>query len=256
MITTIGEVEKYFVFARIDGKYDVLVEGFNKGFAEISVPVGTLCEGTKIIISIMYKDDFISFIAGCFSKKSNFKQKLFRAYGCTSNTEFLGFKLKIKDKYCLITREKSSIFDIEEAIMTIASEFAGTVEKGVNEEIDKFNKDVDELNKVLYNVEDIVFTSKSARDEYAKSCERKPDKISRYAENFIAYVQYLVIENRESIEESVEKAYEAFQSIGEDVAGRINEVQFLCKYCLYGDDIIKVYIDIQTRKFGESLGDF
>ena len=117
MITTIGEVEKYFVFARIDGQYNVIVEGFNDGFAEILVPVSTFREGTKITITIMNKDDFISFIAGCFSKNSNFKEKLFRAYGCTNSTEFLGFKLKIRDKYYLITSENSSVFDIEEAIM-------------------------------------------------------------------------------------------------------------------------------------------
>ena len=253
MITTIGEVEKYFIFVRIDGQYDVLVEGFNKGFAEISVPVSTFCEGSKIIISIMYKDDFISFIAGSFSKESNFKEKLFRAYGCGKDAEFLGFKLKIRDKYCLITSENSSIFDIEEAIMTIASEFAKTLEKGVNEEIDKFNKDVDELNKVLYNVEDIVFTSKSAKEKYEETCE---ENLYSYAQNFVAYVQYLVIENGKNIGESVERAYEAFERIGEDAAGHINEVQFLCKYCLYGEEIMKAYIDIQTRKFGESLGDF
>ena len=66
----------------------------------------------------------------------------------------------------------------------------------------------------------------------------------------------MVIENGQNISKSVEKAYKAFEEIGEDVAGRINEVQFLCKYCLYGEEIIKAYIDIQTRKFGESLGDF
>lgn len=253
MITTIGEVEKYFVFVRLDGQYDVLVEGFNKGFAEISVPVSTFREGSKIIISIMYKDDFISFIAGSFSKESNFKEKLFRAYGCGKDAEFLGFKLKIRDKYCLITSENSSIFDIEEAIMTIASEFAEKLEKGVNEEIDKFNTDVDELNSVLYNVEGIIFTSKSAKEKYEETCE---ENLYSYAQNFVAYVQYLVIENGKNIGESVERAYEAFERIGEDVAGHINEVQFLCKYCLYGEEIMKAYIDIQTRKFGESLGDF
>lgn len=253
MITTIGEVEKYFVFVRLDGEYDVLVEGFNKGFAEISVPVSTFREGSKIIISIMYKDDFISFIAGSFSKESNFKEKLFRAYGCGKDAEFLGFKLKIRDKYCLITSENSSVFDIEEAIMTIASEFAEKLEKGVNEEIDKFNTDVDELNSVLYNVEGIIFTSKSAKEKYEETCE---ENLYSYAQNFVAYVQYLVIENGKNIYESVERAYEAFERIGEDVAGHINEVQFLCKYCLYGEEIMKAYIDIQTRKFGESLGDF
>ena len=253
MITTIGEVEKYFVFVRLDGQYDVLVEGFNNGFAEISIPVSTFREGSKIIISIMYKDDFISFIAGSFSKESNFKEKLFRAYGCSKDTEFLGFKLKIRDKYCLITSEKSSVFDIEEAIITLASEFAGTLEKGVNEEVDRLNSNVDELNKVLYNVEGIIFTSKSAKEKYEETCE---ENLYSYAQNFVAYVQYLVIENGKNIRESVERAYEAFEKIGEDVAGRINEVQFLCKYCVYGEEIMKAYIDIQTRKFGESLGDF
>lgn len=253
MITTIGEVEKYFVFARIDGKYDVLVEGFNDGFAEISVPVSTFRKGTEITISVMYKDDFISFIAGCFSKKSNFKEKLFRAYGCTSNTEFLGFKLKIGDKYCLITSEKSFIFDIEEAIMSLASEVAETVEKRGNEVIDKLNSNIDEINSVLCNVEGIVFTSESAREKYEETCE---ENLYSFAQNFVAYVQYLVIENGQNIRESVERAYEAFEKIGENVAGRINEVQFLCKYCVYGDEIMKAYIDIQTRKFSESLGDF
>lgn len=253
MITTIGEVEKYFVFVRIDGQYDVLVEGFNNGFAEISIPVSTFREGSKIIISIMYKDDFISFIAGSFSKESNFKEKLFRAYGCSKDTEFLGFKLKIRDKYCLITSEKSSVFDIEEAIITLASEFATAIEKGLNEEVDRLNSNVDELNKVLYNVEDIVFTSKRAKEKYEENCE---ENLYSYAQNFVAYVQYLVIENGQNISKSVEKAYKAFEEIGEDVAGHINEVQFICKYCLYGEEIIKAYIDIQTRKFGESLGDF
>lgn len=253
MITTIGEVEKYFVFVRIDGQYDVLVEGFNNGFAEISVPVSTFREGSKIIITIMYKDDFISFIAGSFSKESNFKEKLFRAYGCSKDTEFFGFKLKIRDKYCLITSEKSSIFDIEEAIITLTSEFAITIEKGLNEEVDRLNSNVDELNKILYNVQDIVFTSKRAKEKYEENCD---EDLYRYAKNFVAYVQYLVIENGQNISKSVEKAYEAFEEIGEDVAGHINEVQFLCKYCLYGEEIIKAYIDIQTRKFGESLGDF
>ena len=250
MITTIGEVEKYFVFVRLDGEYDVLVEGFNKGFAEISVPVSTFREGSKIIISIMYKDDFISFIAGSFSKESNFKEKLFRAYGCGKDAEFLGFKLKIRDKYCLITSENSSVFDIEEAIMTIASEFAEKLEKGVNEEIDKFNTDVDELNSVLYNVEGIIFTSKSAKEKYEETCE---ENLYSYAQNFVAYVQYLVIENGKNIGESVERAYEAFERYWGSPENDGQIMNFICKYCKYGDEIFEAYTEILTQAFADEL---
>ena len=256
MITTIGEVEKCFVFVRIDGQYDVIVEGFNEGFAEISVPVNILREQNKVIIYTMYKEDFFSFIAGSFSKKSNFKEKLFRAYGCGKDAEFLGFKLKIREKYCLITSENSSIFKIQEAISTLISEYGKTVRDKVNAEIDNINNNIEELSSILDNIEDLVFTNRRDRQEYEKSYENNLDKRSAFAENFIAYVQYFVIKNGQSVEKSVERAYEVFGKVGEDVAGHINEIQFLCNYCLYGDEIIKNCINIQARKFSESLGDF
>ena len=254
MKTTIKSVKKFFTFESEDG-YDILVEGFSDGFVDVELPITLTHEGSKVILYTINEDNFISFIAGCFAKDSNFKEKVFRAYGCNSDTEFCGFRLMINEEFCLITKYNSSVFKIKESILNLVSKFANNVVNEANKEIAEFNSKVEALDEVLENIETIHFKSDKAEELYLDVVQEKEDELSGFGETFVAYVQNFIGKGK-SISEIVQEAVNRFEEVGEDINEGINEVQFVCKYCQYGDEIYKAYLDILTKRFSDELGDF
>lgn len=252
MITTIGEVEKYFVFARIDGQYNVIVEGFNDGFAEILVPVSTFREGTKITITIMNKDDFISFIAGCFSKNSNFKEKLFRAFGCTKETDFKGIRVSIQEFHQFITVENSFVIKVEEIIKKLLLDFTVQVLKEEQEEDAIHKERTKEIVKLLESL-DIAFRSDKAEDEYEEAPTEISDEDLGYGEDFIKYVQYLHREKDQDIFDAVKETYTTFVGYWSIPQNDGQIMKFICKYCRYGDEIYEAYTEILTQAFADEL---
>lgn len=254
MKTTIKSVNKFFTFENENG-YEVLIEGFSDGYIDIEVPITLSSEEGRISIYTINESNFISFIAGSFAKDSNFKEKVFRAYGCSSDTEFYGFRLRINEEYCLIEKDNSSMFKIKESIINLVSKFAKNVSEEANAEITEYNNKVDALEKVLENAEEICFKNDRAEDLYEVASEQMDKELSGFGEDFITYVQSFIGKGK-SIYQIVQEAINIFEDIGWDIDEEIREVQFICKYCKYGDEIYEAYLDILAKRFGDELGDF
>lgn len=254
MKTTIKSVTKFFIFENDDG-YEVLIEGFSEGFVEIEVPI-TLSRGeSQISIYSIDESKFISFIAGSFAKDSNFKEKVFRAYGFSSDTEFCGFKLRINEDYCFITKDNSSLFKIKESIINLVYKFTQRIEAQTKAEISEYNSKVDALEKVFESVEEIYFKNDRAEELYERAVEQIEEELSGFGVDFIAYVQSFIGKGK-SIHEIVQEAINIFEDVGWQIDEEISEVQLICKYCKYGDEIYEAYLDIQSKRFGDELEDF
>lgn len=253
MKTTIKSVTRFFTFEDEKG-YEVYVEDFKDGFVEIDIPVDIGYEGNTIYFGIRGKEEFVTFISGCFAKESNFKEEVFKAYGCSPDTEFLGFKLILPDMSCIITKKNSSIFDIEKAIKDLVYDFIKNGIEEENKEIDEFKAKLKKLNELLERI-DIEFKSDQAEEEYAERSEEKDEDSIQYAENFIALVQYFIGQG-DGTDIAVNKTYKILNDLELIIQNDLEAIQFICKYCRYGDEIYNAYIDMQIKWFSDELTDF
>lgn len=208
MKTTIKSVNKLFAFEDEKG-FEVIVEGFEDGFAVIEIPIdvrGVSEEGT-VYIKIINEDEYVSFISGAFKKDSNFKEELLRAYELSRDTEFLGFKLTVQEAFCIITEENSSIFRIKESLSTMVLDFAKKVVNEANQEISEYNEMLNRVNNILDHTE-LRFKSYKAEVEYEENLEgRDIDEIG-FGEDFATYVQYLISKGTYSVSEAVQEPIE------------------------------------------------
>ena len=252
MKTTIKKVTKFFMFEEENG-FEVAIEGFEDGLAVIEIPVEVDAvpdEGT-IYVRAINEDEYVSFISGCFREDSNFKEELLRVYECKPDTEFLGFKLRVQEVSCTITEENSSIFKIKESLSSMVLTFAQKVIYEANREIYEHSEKIKRLNDILDHTE-LRFKSYLAEVEYEEQLEgRDIDEIG-YGEDFATYVQYLVSQGC-NISEAVQETYRLFESIGTIDDGDSQIIQFVCQYCLYGEEIVKSYFDILMQKFNDEL---
>lgn len=253
MKTTIIGIQKFFTFENEDG-YEITVKGFSDGVVDVDIPMGISTIGEIMILSnpVDKDDEFIRFIAGCFAKDSNFREEIFRAYGCTSDTEFHGFRLMIDEDSCLITKENSSFFKIKDTIEDFIFKFAQKILDEVNAEVSEFNKKVEALDEVLNSVETIEFKSDRAEELYMATFEKKEEELMGFGVDFVAYVQNFIGKGK-SIPEIVQEAVNRFEEIGEDFIERKEEVRLVCEYCRYGDEIYEACLDILAKRFNDEL---
>lgn len=252
MKTTIKKVTKFFTFEEENG-FEVTIEGFEDGLAVIEIPVevDTVIDEGTIYVRAINEDEYVSFISGCFREDSNFKEELLRAYECKPDTEFLGFKLRVQEVSCTITEENSSIFKIRESLSSMVLTFAQKVIDEANREIYEHSEKLKRLNDILDHTE-LRFKSYRAEVEYEEQLEgRDVDEIG-YGEDFATYVQYLVSKGC-NISEAVHDTYKLFESIGATDDGDSQIIQFVCQYCLYGEEIVKSYFDILMQMFNDEL---
>ena len=128
----------------------------------------------------------------------------------------------------------------------------------MNNVIDEANREIYEHSEKLKRLNDILdhtelrFKSYRAEVEYEEQLEgRDVDEIG-YGEDFATYVQYLVSKGC-NISEAVHDTYKLFESIGATDDGDSQIIQFVCQYCLYGDEIVKSYFDILMQMFNDEL---
>lgn len=254
MKTTIKKVTKFFTFEEENG-FEVTIEGFEDGLAVIEIPVevDTVIDEGGIYVRAINEDEYVSFISGCFGEESNFKEELLRAYECSSDTEFLGFKLRVQEVSCTITEENSSIFKIRESLRLVLLTFAQKVIYEANREIYEHSEKIKRLNDILDHTE-LRFKSYRAEVEYEEHLEGKDIDEIGYGEDFATYVQYLVSQGC-NISEAVQETYSLFESIGTIDDGDSQTIQFVCQYCLYGEEIVKGYFDILMQRFNDELKD-
>lgn len=253
MKTTIKKVTKFFTFEEENG-FEVTIEGFEDGLAvsEIPIEVNAVADEGTIYVNVINEDKYASFISGCFREDSNFKEELLRAYECSPDTEFLGFKLKVQEVSCTITEENSSIFKIRESLSSMARTFVKKVMDEANREIYEHNEKLKRVNNILDNT-DLRFKSYRAEVEYEEQLEGKDIDEIGYGEDFATYVQYLVSKGNCNVSEAVQETYRLFESIGAIDDGDSQIIQFVCQYCLYGDEIVKSYFDILMQRFNDEL---
>lgn len=253
MKTTITSVKKVFTFEDENG-FEIDVQSFNDGLVEIVIPINIWNEGSVIHLEVINEKAYVSFIAGCFAKDSNFKEELFKAYECASDTKFLGFKLVVADTFCIITREKSSLFDIEDSINKFILKFAVRKIEEENRETAIFNSKIEKLDELVENA-DIEFKNDQAAEEYLERAEGRDEESIVYGEKFIALVQYFMGQG-DSILDAVNKTYKMLDDVEEIIEYDIEAIQFICQYCRYGEEIYNVYTDMQMQGFSDELTDF
>ncbi len=255
MKTTIKNTKKLFEFE--DGKgFKIIVEDFEDGLAVIEIPIEAegAPEESVIYISVIDEDRYEAFISGCFSKESNFREELLKAYECSPDTEFLGFKLKVQEMFCIITEEDSSIFKIKEILSKMVLIFARKILDETNEQIAEYNEMIKKFNDILDHIQ-LKFKSYRAEEEYEKRLNEKNIEEIGYGEDFVTYAQYIISQGNCDISEAVQETYKTFDYIGDVDYGNLPIIQFICQYCLYGDEIFKSYLNIIMQKFNDELDD-
>ena len=244
-------VRQSFAFLTDEG-FEVYVDDFKDGFAYIEIPTDITYKDENVYVMVLNLKEYAQFISGCFENGSNFKEKLFRAYGCTKNTEFKGFRISIQEFYQFITVEDSFVIKVEEIIKKLLLDFTVQVLKEELEEDDKQEERTRKINKLLESL-DIAFRSDKAEDEYEEAPTEISDEDLGYGENFVKYVQYLHREKDQDIFDAVIDAYITFERYWGSPENDGQIMNFICKYCKYGDEIFEAYTEILTQAFADEL---
>ena len=244
-------VRKSFEFLTDEG-FSVYVDDFKGGFAYIEIPVNIVYGEDEIYTTILNSKEYIHFISGCFKNNSNFKERLFRAFGCSKDTEFKGIRISIQEFYKLITIEDSFVLKINEIIDQLLTDFTVHVLKEENEEKLKQEERTREINKLLDSLE-VAFKSDRAEDEYEEAPTEISDEDLGYGEDFVKYVQYLHREKDQDIFDAVIETYITFVGYWTVPENDGQIMNFICKYCKYGDEIFEAYTEILTQAFADEL---
>lgn len=235
-----------------DEGFSVYVDDFKDGFAYIEIPTGITYKDENVYVMVLHLREYAQFISGCFEKDSNFKEKIFRAFGCTKETEFKGIRVSIQEFYQFITAENSFVIKVEEIIKKLLLDFTAQVLKEEQEEDAIHKERTKEIVKFLESL-DIAFRSDKAEDEY----EEAPTEISNedlgYGEDFVKYVQYLHREKDQDIFDAVIETYTTFIGYWTVPENDGQIMNFICKYCRYGDEIYEAYTEILTQAFADEL---
>lgn len=235
-----------------DEGFSVYVDDFKDGFAYIEIPTGITYKDENVYVMVLHLREYAQFISGCFEKDSNFKEKIFRAFGCTKETEFKGIRVSIQEFYQFITAENSFVIKVEEIIKKLLLDFTAQVLKEEQEEDAIHKERTKEIVKFLESL-NIAFRSDKAEDEY----EEAPTEISNedlgYGEDFVKYVQYLHREKDQDIFDAVIETYTTFIGYWTVPENDGQIMNFICKYCRYGDEIYEAYTEILTQAFADEL---
>ena len=246
-------VRQSFAFLTDEG-FEVYVDDFKDGFAYIEIPVNIVYEESEVDTTILNANEYAKFISGCFRSDSNFKEKVFRAFGCTKDTEFKGFRISIQEVYKFITIEDFSVFKIDEIMDKLLIDFTVQVLREKNEEEAKHEERTRKINKLLDSL-DIIFKSDKAEDEY----EEVPTAISEedlaYGEDFVKYVQYIHREKDKNIFDAVIETYITFTNFWDIPENDYLIMNFICKYCKYGNEIFEAYTEILAQAFADEISD-
>ena len=128
----------------------------------------------------------------------------------------------------------------------------GEIIDGKKEEDAIHKERTKEIVKLLDSL-DIAFRSDKAEDEY----EEAPTEISNedlgYGEDFVKYVQYLHREKDQDIFDAVIETYTTFVGYWTVPENDGQIMNFICKYCKYGDEIYEAYTEILTQAFADEL---
>ena len=244
-------VRKSFEFLTDEG-FSVYVDDFKDGFAYIEIPTDIIYKDENVSVIALHLKEYVQFISGSFEKDSNFKEKIFRAFGCTKETEFKGIRVSIQEFHQFITVENSFVIKVEEIIENLLVDFTVQVLKEEQEEDAIHKERTKEINKLLESL-DIAFRSDKAEDEY----EEAPTEISNedlgYGEDFVKYVQYLHREKDQDIFDAVIETYITFVGYWTVPENDGQIMNFICKYCKYGDEIFEAYTEILTQAFADEL---
>ena len=109
-----------------------------------------------------------------------------------------------------------------------------------------------EIVKLLESL-DIAFRSDKAEDEYEEAPTEISDEGLRYGEDFVKYVQYLHREKDQDIFDAVIETYTTFVGYWTVPENDGQIMNFICKYCKYGDEIYEAYIDILAQAFANEI---
>lgn len=244
-------VRKSFRFLT-DGGFEAFIDDFKDGFAYIEIPTEIAYGEESVVIIILHLEEYVQFISGCFENDSNFKEKLFRAFGCSEDTEFKGFRVSMQEFYKFITIEDSFVLKIKDIIDQLRIEFEVQVLKEKQEDDAKYKERTKEINKLLDSLE-VAFKSDRAEDEYEEAPTEISDEDLGYGEDFVKYVQYLHREKDQTIFDAVIETYKTFIGYWTLPENDGQIMNFICKYCKYGDEIYEAYIDILAQAFANEI---
>ena len=244
-------VRKSFEFLTEEG-FSVYVDDFKEGFAYIEIPTEVKYKDENVSVIALYLKEYAQFISGCFEKDSNFKEKIFRVFGCTKETEFKGIRVSIEEFHQFITVENSFVIKVEEIIKKLLLDFTVQVLKEEQEEDAIHKERTKEINKLLESL-DIAFRSDKAEDEYEEAPTEISDEDLGYGEDFIKYVQYLHREKDQDIFDAVIETYTTFIGYWTLPENDGQIMNFICKYCKYGDEIFDAYAEILTQAFADEI---
>ena len=246
-------VRKSFSFLTDEG-FEIFVDDFKDGFAYIEIPTDITYKDENVYVVALNLKEYAQFISGCFENGSNFKEKLFRAYGCTKNTEFKGFRISIQEFYQFITVEDSFVIKVEEIIKKLLLDFTVQVLKEELEEDAKQEERTRKINKLLDSL-DIIFKSDKAEDEYEEAPTAISEEDLAYGENFVKYVQYIHREKDKNIFDAVIETYITFTNFWDIPENDYLIMNFICKYCKYGNEIFEAYTEILAQAFADEISD-
>ena len=251
MTTIVKNISKVFFIENENG-YEVIIYGFEKGFVFVQIPINVYKYESKLIFNVVKGDEFVEFLSGAFKEESNFKEKICEAYGCKLDSEFLGFKMVLAGIVCTITNENSSFYAIKSAVERVLDIYSKALTEAVSEEIHDFNKERSEFDELLNRL-DIIFKSDRAEAEYEENFDGKNFEVLSYGQDFVAYVQYLIRQGTDNVSEAVDMAYKKFDFLDNNITEGLSAIQFVCQYCLYGEEICESYFNILMQKVNDEI---
>ena len=77
--------------------------------------------------------------------------------------------------------------------------------------------------------------------------------MKKHREDFVKYVQYLHREKDQTIFDAVIETYKTFIGYWTLPENDGHIMNFICKYCKYGDEIYEAYIDILAQAFANEI---
>lgn len=191
------------------------------GWAEIVLPSSFDFVSAKYSIIQKLANEYIEFISGCFTEKSNFRKILFEKFGKDPNSEFKGFEVTFKDYNWYINAENSNVFQI--GIM-----FETWTEK-CNEDFKKEN--CTRTERIRQNVPKWFPNYKEINDNDIKS--------EALGVHFIMKMEDLIKKEHLEFSQAADWAYENMENF--DGPSKDEVIKFLEKYWTRGEELKNWY---------------
>lgn len=225
MSTKIKSVQKVFVFTDENGT-QVIVDDYRDGVPTIRI-------SDKVDLN-----DLSKFIAYSFSSDSNFRDELVKAYGCKETIPLVAIEFCYLGEKVIFLKKYASKKKVLEELLELIQRNSYKEFLAKHEKMIAF-----ELNA---NQGEMHFRNESLEEKWYELYEKIEDddeeELILYAEGTCRNVEYLVEEQKKSLDEAFTEVYEALKGISEGDYEWVDSVINLAVQYWAGGDALEEWI--------------